>query len=210
MDKSRAFAWPRIDTARNVVIVVAAVLLSLVASAAFVGSPARQQAVRPTFAASGLHTTGGPNQAYMSVDATKQGKLKGTSNRDRWKDQTTVLAFSYSVSAPRDLATGQTSGKRQHAPFVLTIENGASAPQLFSAATTNEVLTRVVISTVETSADGAEIVREVFTLTSAVVAKWEYVRDTSGPDTVRITLIFRKIEIEDKVGKTMAVDDWSK
>jgi hypothetical protein len=39
-------------------------------------------------------------------------------------------AMEQDVKSPRDLATGQASGKRMHKPFVITKEWGASSPQL--------------------------------------------------------------------------------
>jgi hypothetical protein len=52
---------------------------------------------------------------YISVEGTKQGKFKGeTSMVKGFTDQSRVLKFSYGVVSPRDVSTGQASGKRQH------------------------------------------------------------------------------------------------
>ena len=41
-----------------------------------------------------------------------------------------VSSAAYEVISPRDLATGQASGKRMHKPMVITKEWGAASPQL--------------------------------------------------------------------------------
>ncbi|MEO5641004.1 MAG: hypothetical protein ABIQ98_04470 [Sphingomicrobium sp.] len=50
-----------------------------------------------------------------------------------------VSSAAYQVISPRDLATGQASGKRMHKPFVVTKEWGASSPQLSALKPTYDV-----------------------------------------------------------------------
>jgi len=45
-------------------------------------------------------------------------------------DQNDPAALEHEVKSPRDVATGQASGKRMHKPFIITKEWGASSPQL--------------------------------------------------------------------------------
>ena len=45
-------------------------------------------------------------------------------------DGAVVSAVYYTVKSPRDIATGQSSGKRQHAPFTIIKEWGPSTPML--------------------------------------------------------------------------------
>jgi type VI secretion system secreted protein Hcp len=54
-------------------------------------------------------------------------------------------AFDYGLVSPRDPATGQASGKRQHKPVVITREWGTSMPQFLAAVATNEVLTKLTM-----------------------------------------------------------------
>lgn len=49
-----------------------------------------------------------------------------------------VIAVSHEVLSPRDSASGQATGKRQHKPFVITKELDKSSPLLYKALINNE------------------------------------------------------------------------
>lgn len=75
---------------------------------------------------------------YVKVVGKKQGTFKGDGLTSRAHlDQMLASAFDYGLISPRDLATGQASGKRQHKPVVITKEWGPSMPQFLAAAATN-------------------------------------------------------------------------
>lgn len=153
---------------------------------------------------------------YVSIEGTKQGKFKGESVRDAHKAKFAAIGFNYEVISPRDLASGQASGKRQHKPIVVTKEWGASSPQIFQALTTNEVLKSVLFEFIRTTAEGAEEIHHTIKLTNATInslkqyiqtaAKHEDAYDVHELEDVAFT--FQKIEIDNKLGKTSSGDDW--
>ncbi len=160
---------------------------------------------------------------YVKIKGKKQGQLKGESLREKRKDAwMTGLSFGYEVLSPRDVATGQASGKRQHKPIQFTKEWGAASPQLLTALCTNEVLDEVIFEFMKTNANGEEYVYQTVKLTNATVSHVrQYTgsggdsasssRHTAAYDThelEEVSLTFRKIEIESKDGKTMGIDDW--
>ncbi len=155
---------------------------------------------------------------YVTVEGTKQGKFKGEATKDKHKDKIAGLAFEYELVSPRDLATGQSSGKRQHHPIKFTKEWGASTPQLFQACTTNEVLKEVHFEFCKTDANGEETVFYTVKLTNAAVARiaqFSSPNESSGGAKSEptkylesIELTFGNIEIESKTGKTTATDEW--
>ena len=155
---------------------------------------------------------------YVTVEGQKQGKFKGESSREAHKEKLTGLAYDYSVQSPRDIATGQASGKRQHGMVTITKEWGASTPQLFQALVTNETLKSVLFEFVQTTREGQEEVYHSVKLTNATVAKLEQFCGTAAKNTEaydtreleRVSFTFQKIEIENKLGKTAASDDWAK
>jgi type VI secretion system secreted protein Hcp len=164
-------------------------------------------------------------EAYVTVEGTKQGKFKGESPRDAHKDKFAALGINYSLQSPRDIATGQASGKRQHSPVEVVKEWGPATPQLFQACATNEVLKSVLFEFIKTDVNGAEIVYHTIKLTNATISKISYfsageggeggetAKHTSEIDTheqERISFTFQKIEVENKIGKTSALDDWHK
>jgi type VI secretion system secreted protein Hcp len=60
-------------------------------------------------------------------------------------DTEDIQAVSYQVVSPRDAASGQATGKRQHKPFCVTMAAGANTPLWFQALTTNESLKTVTV-----------------------------------------------------------------
>ena len=60
-------------------------------------------------------------------------------------DAITVEGVSHEIVSPRDIATGQSSGKRQHKPITVVKEWGASTPLLMNALVNNQNLTSVLI-----------------------------------------------------------------
>ncbi len=153
----------------------------------------------------------------MSVDATKQGKFKGESIRNNSKEKSEIIGYLYEITSPRDVATGQASGKRAHQPVLILKPFGASSPQFFQALTTNEVLKTVVFDFYKTNENGEEINYYTVTLTNAIVSSYKQFigpldnekfnpANTGLYDEIKFT--FQKITVEDKVGKTMSTDDW--
>ena len=158
---------------------------------------------------------------YVSIEGTKQGKFKGESPRDKWKEKFPALSYSHQIQSPRDIATGQASGKRQHGPITVTKEWGASSPQIFQALVTNEVLKSVLFEFIHTTPDGSEEVYQTVKLTNATVCSVQYLtgtgesaesaKTTAAYDThelEQVSFTYQKIEMEHLPGKTSASDDW--
>jgi type VI secretion system secreted protein Hcp len=155
----------------------------------------------------------GVTRFYVTIDGVKQGRFKGETRDNRILG----VGFAYQVTSPRDMATGQASGKRQHSPIVITKEWGATSPQLFEAATRNEVLRTVLIEFVETSRTGAEEVYQTIKLTNATVSgirmHLNEPRPGEPPDNRAledVSFTFQRIEFENKPAKTAAMDDWTR
>ena len=154
---------------------------------------------------------------YMTAEGTKQGKFKGESTRAAHKDKSPCIQFQYGVKSPRDVATGLASGKRQHEPFVVTKEISAASPQFFQACTTNEVLKTVLFEFVQTTKEGKEEVYYTVKLTNATVAFVKQYQATSAKhgDATDVHALedigftFNKIDMENKIAKTAASDDWT-
>ena len=159
----------------------------------------------------------GAGQFFVSIEGSKQGKFKGEINRARRADWIAGLGFHYELTSPRDVASGQATGKRQHKPIVITKEWGAATPQIFQALATNELLKSVLFEFVRVNASGEEVVTHTIKLSDASVANLEqYIHFNAigheDSDDARhledVAFTFRRIEIENLVGKTAAADDW--
>src|SRR6266850_197479 len=109
---------------------------------------------------------------FVTVKGKKMGVFKGesTAQGGPGKDKILGLGFSYELKSPRDVATGQASGKRQHLPIKIVKEWGASTPQFFQALVNNEVLSEVKLEFLKTNANGEEYVYYTIKLTDGNVA----------------------------------------
>jgi type VI secretion system secreted protein Hcp len=158
---------------------------------------------------------------YVTIEGTTQGAFKGESLRKGQEKKVAGLSYSHEITAPRDIATGMASGKRQHGPVKITKEWGASSPQLFQALVTNEVLKSVLLEFYHTTREGKEEVYHTIKLIDATVAKIasstgsgesaSTAKTSATYDThelEEISFTYRRIEVESKTGQTSAIDDW--
>jgi type VI secretion system secreted protein Hcp len=163
-------------------------------------------------------------QAHIAIKGKKTGQYKGEGIQDKRKDKwIPVLCFNNEIVAPRDAATGQASGKRQWKPVKVVKEWGAASPQALQSCSTNEVLTEVDLEFTKTNPNGEEYVYQTIKLTDATIAQVRRFtgseegaegtsRHSSAEDTMELeewSFTFRKIEVEDKDGKTSFMDDWA-
>lgn len=163
-------------------------------------------------------------EGYLQVTFSKQGKSKGTSPRNAHKAKIPFIAFEYDVKSPRDVATGQMSGKRQHGTVRIIKEWDANTPMLLNALVNNERISEALFEFVRT--DQKKAAEEVYfsiKLTDGTIS--EIVQRTGGgisgassakhdsrQDTMEIEVVhftFDKIEWEHKIDKTMASDAWT-
>jgi type VI secretion system secreted protein Hcp len=151
---------------------------------------------------------------FITIEGVKQGKFKADGG-PQFGDRIPVLQLNFEVDSPRDLATGQPAGKRQHKPLSITKDWGAASPQLFQATTTNELLKSVFIEVFRTAGTGTEEVVATIRLTNATIGKYRTsVSDATSGDGPAGRLIdhteftFQKIEISNPAAKTGAMDDW--
>jgi type VI secretion system secreted protein Hcp len=153
---------------------------------------------------------------YVTIEGTKQGKFKGESPRAGHTAKLAGTWFKSSVVSPRDTATGAAAGKRRHEPLVFRKEVGAATPQIAQALCTNEVMKSVLFEFCATNAQGAEEVVFTIKLVNATISSQRILLPETKSDDVNVHLqeeiefTFQRIEWESKLGKTMAVDDWTK
>jgi type VI secretion system secreted protein Hcp len=150
---------------------------------------------------------------YVTIEGAKQGHLAGESPRSVHKGKLAGIGFSYEVTSPRDVASGQATGKRQHGAVTFTKEWGAASPQLFTALVTNEVIKSALFEFVRTNDVGVEYVFHTIRLTDAAItgihqyiAAQEEDPDLDNAELEDVALTFRGIEIENLDAKTTASD----
>lgn len=138
----------------------------------------------------------------MTIEGTKQGVFPGGKG-----GAIAGLRFGYGVKSPRDAASGQATGKRQHGPVVITKVVGTASPQIFQALTSNEVL-KVVAIFLPGGEGGGYTVK----LRNAAVSEIKQYTDAGNGQAVvleDVSFTFQRIEVEDPGTRTMAMDDWT-
>ena len=184
--------------------------------------------LRPGAISSGLTTTttslqrigaSAPAAGYAVIEGTKQGAFKGTAMIKGLENSIPIQRFDYEVSSPRDVATGQATGKRQHKPIRIVKEWDAASPMLFQALCTNEQIKTAKFSFYRANTSGQMELFQVVTLSGAAISSIkQFTGDPtvnlipkSALDTARfeeISFVFQRIEIENKPGGTLAMDDF--
>src|SRR3954471_17293213 len=136
--------------------------------------------------------------AYLKLKGQKQGEIKGGVTQKGREGKIMVIAVSHEGVSPRDAASGLPTGKRMHKPFVITKQLDKSSPLLFKAVTTNENLTKVVLTYFRQGKAVAAV-----TLTNASAAQYvAHGQDESWSFT------YQKITWTGIDGGIAAEDDW--
>ncbi|HMF65264.1 MAG TPA: type VI secretion system tube protein TssD [Edaphobacter sp.] len=158
-------------------------------------------------------------QFYATVTGAKQGAFKGETTQKGREGKILGVAFSYGVLSPHAVSSGagQATGKRQHQPVVFTKEWGASSPQFYQAAFTNETLTSVLFEFIVTNRDGTQQVDHTIKLTNASIIAVRQTLPDSQPagslvdprELQEISFTFQKIEIVSLTGGTQTTDESS-
>ncbi|MFN3431052.1 MAG: type VI secretion system tube protein Hcp [Candidatus Sericytochromatia bacterium] len=163
----------------------------------------------------------GARDFYMTI-TRKEGPVKeGTETRLRCQ------SYSYNVKTPRDAASGQATGRRQHQPITIVKEWGASSPHLMKALATSEVIPRVLLefprNTTNPEGERAMDIFMTIELTNVVVVGLTQVTgdatnraacpsgDCVSPrELEEIQLVCQKATFTSTQDKTTAVDDWTR
>lgn len=161
---------------------------------------------------------------FVKVVGNKQGAFKGESLKTKRADWIEGLEFGYEIVSPRDAATGQSAGKRQHKPCSIVKEWGPASPQLLQACATNEGLKSVDFEFTKVNPkDGQEYVYAKIKLEEATVSRvaqftgegegegQQGTRHTSESglhEKERVFFTFMKITWSSVDGKTEWMDNW--
>lgn len=144
--------------------------------------------------------------AYLKLKGQKVGEIKGSVTQKGREGAIKVIAVSHEIVSPRDVASGQATGKRQHKPFVLTLEVDRATPQLMSVIASNEKLP-VVVFEMGGGKDGASLYK--ISLTNASIASFEFVTLPDGNTAaLRVTMTYQRIEWQWMAEGITAIDDW--
>src|SRR5579859_4948716 len=111
--------------------------------------------------------------AYLRLKGQKQGEIKGGVLIKGREGSIGIIAVTHSIVSPRDAATGQPSGKRQHKPFKFTKELDQSTPLLLQALVNNENLTETRFDFWRANVAGKEVNDYRVEMVNANIASYE-------------------------------------
>jgi len=139
--------------------------------------------------------------AYMTIEGSKQGKIKGGEVKTSGTEQIRVTDVMREETPSRDAASGMASGKRQHGTITIMKEIDKASPMFYQALNSNETF-KVSIVFPAGSAKTEKAAQRI-DLGDAVITNVSKVGNSE-----RITFTYQKIEVTYMNGNKSAQDAW--
>ncbi len=167
------------------------------------------------------------NPIFMTVKGSRQGLITegayskesvGNSYQSGHEKESMIKGYTHNITIPRDPLSGQPSGQRVHAPYVVTKVLDKASPLLMNALVTGETLPKVEIKKYRTNYEGK--LEHYFTtiLEDAVIVDIKsdaghQLSDSTLADVApleHISFSYRKISWRHEIASTSGEDDWRK
>jgi type VI secretion system Hcp family effector len=168
---------------------------------------------------------------FLRIEGSKQGQFRGagtTGERlpcSQFKFQTSEATSTSSATAreaqtgkatgnaaPRDVATGQVSGKRMHGLITIVREVDKASPMFAKAVSTGEILNSVDLEFVHNGDSPKPQIYKTLHMTNVMVTSIKPM--SSGGDrpmeSITFTADIANIVAKDINGNKTSMDDWSK
>ena len=142
----------------------------------------------------------------MTVKGAKQGDIKGSATEKGREGTMTCLEFASEVVSPRDAASGQATGKRQHKPMRCVKRVDRASPALFNALVTNEMLSEVTFQLWSASKGGQQSRAYTVALKSAQLTSLRQYLNADGVLMEELQLTFAGITVTWHDGDLVAQD----
>ena len=167
------------------------------------------------------------NPIFMSVQGSRQGLITegayskasvGNSYQSGHDKESLVKGFTHNITIPRDPLSGQPSGQRVHAPFVVTKLMDKASPLLMNALVTGETLPKIEIKQYRTNYEGKLEHYYTTILEDAVIVdikgdaphRIEGVEVADVAPLEHVSFSYRKISWRHEIASTSGEDDWRK
>jgi len=153
--------------------------------------------------------------AYMKLTGETQGELKGSVTQAGREDSIMVIGWNHGVRSPRDVGSGQATGKRQHLPLTITKELDKSTPLLMNVMVNNENVTGWELRCWRPSATGVEEQHYTVEMVNATVSEIrteslnnKYPENLNHKEREHVSFTYQKIIWTWEDGGITAEDDW--
>jgi type VI secretion system secreted protein Hcp len=139
--------------------------------------------------------------AYMTIEGSKQGKIKGGEVKTAGTEQIRVTDVMREEAPGGNAASGMSTGKRQHGTITIVKEIDKASPMFYQALNSNETF-KVTIVFPGGSAKTEKAAQKI-DLTDATITNVSKVGNTE-----RISFTYQKIEVTYMNGNKSAQDAW--
>jgi type VI secretion system secreted protein Hcp len=158
--------------------------------------------------------------AYLKIKGAKTGIVKGSVTQKGREGKIMVIASTHEVYQPADTATGLSTGKRMHKPFIIMKELDKSTPVLHTMLVNNENITEWELqfwtpSNKTGTGAGTEIQHYTVKLKNARIIDINFrMLNNKNPELAKyaeqeeIAFTYEKIEWIWNDGGITAQDDW--
>ena len=153
--------------------------------------------------------------AYMKCTGETQGEIKGSVTQAGREDSMMIIAFNHEIRSPRDAASGQATGKREHLPVTVTKELDKATPLYLNVLVNNENLTTWELRFWRPAATGVEEQYYTIELTNSTVSQVrtemlnnKYPENMQHREREHVSFTYQKITWTWEDGGITAQDDW--
>lgn len=150
---------------------------------------------------------------FIKFKASKQGVVTGGVAEKGKESTIKIISFQNENLSPRDAASGQATGKRQHKPITITKQYDKSSPQLLTAFNTQENLPEVSLRVFGSGKACPDGLCYTIELKDVVISGLTSATNEKGEKSETISFSFQKIEWkynEASVKRAAAVEAVSK
>lgn len=135
---------------------------------------------------------------FLKAQGQKSGKINGESEDTDHKDEIEVLGWSWGMTAPTDLSTGQASGRISMRAITITKSVDKATTPLMNALACNETITKALLTVRKAGKKGKSIEYLKVTLEQGRLISHQIRSGSSDPAALveELSLAFQKITVD--------------
>ena len=118
-------------------------------------------------------STWGAELAYLKLEGSRQGIIKGESYQPALKDAIAIYAVEHEINVPYDLSAGMATGKRVYEPIKLIKRIDKSSPLLCRALVESEMMKSFVLYFFRINDKGESELYYTISLKNAVITSYK-------------------------------------
>jgi type VI secretion system secreted protein Hcp len=135
---------------------------------------------------------------FLKVQGQKSGKINGEADDTDHKDEVELLGWSWGMTAPTDIATAQASGRFQMRMLNITKNVDKASAPLMTVLTSNEVISKALITVRKAGKTGKAIEYLKVTLEQARIVTYQVHTGVNNPAVLieEVGFAFQKITVD--------------